>query len=98
MNVEGRTITFDEIKFGKDPFFGTIVMHITSFTTIKIVSFDPRIAQASDFMMIVIHISFHMKVVVLVDDTTRWLKLGNPMHKQCMFLLLILVALCVDLK
>jgi hypothetical protein len=39
-------------------------MHITSFTTIKIVSFDPRIAQASDFMMIVIHIRFHRKAIV----------------------------------
>jgi hypothetical protein len=64
MNVEARTITFYEIKFGKDLLFGFVVMHITSFTTTNIVNFDLRIAQASDFMMIVIHISFHMEAIV----------------------------------
>ncbi len=47
-----RSITFDQLKFGKDPPLGVIVFCITNFATIKIVGFDSKDTRVGSLVVV----------------------------------------------
>jgi hypothetical protein len=47
-----KSITFDQLKFGRDPPLSVIVFCINNFATIKIVGFDSKDTRAGSFAMV----------------------------------------------
>jgi hypothetical protein len=47
-----KSITFDQLKFGRDPPLSVIVFCINNFATIKIVGFDSKDIRARSFAMV----------------------------------------------
>ncbi len=50
-----------------------IMLYIINFASIKVARFDARELQASDFIVGIVHLSFHMKALVwLMTPKDRW--------------------------
>jgi hypothetical protein len=67
MNNITEILEFDQHHFEGHPPLGTLVIHISSFATIKIVGFDLREARQGDLVIGVVLLGFFIKTIV-------WLK------------------------
>jgi hypothetical protein len=82
MNARRIFITFDQLRFKKDPPPCIIVLHITSFAIIKIIG-NSRYIKARDFVMAIVHYSFQIKSIVWLmtpRDGWNWVFFAQVTH------------------
>jgi hypothetical protein len=61
---ENKAFIFNQPIFDKNMLLNVDVLWITSFATIKIMGVDPQKAKPRDFGVGIMHLSFHIKIIV----------------------------------
>jgi hypothetical protein len=62
--IQFGNVAFDEIEFRREPVVGTLILIITSFVALRIISFNPTSVEVGDIAISTQHSGFCIQVTI----------------------------------